>query len=288
MGDGTLPFYEKNRADSDEAIFEGAMRRLRASSFLEEGYAEPSVQMPPTEEWEGALEVIARAVAWCDGKGRRAMAAKDQAGLDAVWSFVADALLPCFTFEFESRIRWESSYFIPETVVPQLYRRVAKLILDCFPTKAVVLLDAIERGFNVQLGLYNEGFRRALQEVLRLFIERDPEGPNADKVFSLVLLWRDYVAANVENRFELVPELLQIVPLLARLKAPEEALRTYKSMLSFSMGPSWYKEDQLSMMTGTLETLSTALVDDGSLEEFVKCRPRSDWSGVFAVRWLVR
>jgi hypothetical protein len=268
MGDGTLPFYEKNPADPDEAIFETAMLRLRASSFLENGYAEPSVQMPSTDDWEGALEVIARAIAWCDGKGRRAMAAKDQAGLDAVWSFVANALLPCFAFKLESRIHWESSYFIPETVVPRLYRRVAKLMLDCFPTKAAVLLDAIERGFDVQLGLYNEGFRQALQDVLRLFIERCPEGPNADKVFSLVLLWRDYVAANVENRFELIPELLQIVPLLAKLKAPEEAFRTYESVLSFSMGPSWYKEDQLSMMTATLETLpATSPVQASSLAQ---------------------
>jgi hypothetical protein len=255
IGDGTLHFYEKNRAEPAGAIFESAMLSLRASSFLENEYAEPTVQMPTNEDWEGSLEVIARAIAWCDGKGRRAMAAKDQAGLDAVWLFVADTLLPCFAFKLESRIDWESSYFIPETVVPRLYRRLAKLVLDCFPTKATVLLDAIESGFDAQLGLYNEGFRQALQQVLRLFIERIPEGPDADKVFSLVLLWRDYVAANVENRFELVPELLQIVPLLARLKAPEEALRTYKLVLSFSMGPSWYKEDQLSMMTGILETL---------------------------------
>jgi hypothetical protein len=266
IGDGTLPFYEKNRADPDEAIFESAMLRLRALSFLENGYAVPSVQMPSTEDWEATLGVIARAVAWCDGKGRRAMAEKDHAGLDAVWSFVTEALLPCFAFELESRIHWESSYFIPESVVPQLYRRVAKLVLDCFPTKSAALLDAIERGFDVQLGLYNEGFRRALQGVLRLFIERDSEGPNSDKVFSLVLLWRDYVVANVENRLELVPELLQIVPLLARLNAPEEALRTYKSVLSFSMGPSWYKEEQLSMMTSTLKTLPAAsLVQASSL-----------------------
>lgn len=268
MGNGTLPFYEKNRAEPDKAIFEDAMLRLRASLFLEGGYAPPSAQKPTTEDWEVSLEVIARAVAWCDGKGRRAMAAKDQAGLDAVWSFVADVLLPCFAFKLESRIHWESSYFIPETVVPRLYRRVAKLVLDCFPTKAAVLLDTVERGFNVQLGLYNEGFRKTLQEVLRLYIERDPEGANADKVFSLVLRWREYVVANVENRFELVPELLQIVPMLARLKAPEEALRTYKSVLSFSMGPGWYKEDQLSMMTGTLETLpATSPVPASSLAQ---------------------
>ncbi|WP_425252129.1 AVAST type 1 anti-phage system protease Avs1b [Janthinobacterium sp. NFX145] len=268
IGDGTLLLYEKSRAHPDEAIFENAMLRLRASSFLGHGYAEPFVQMPTTENWEGVLEVIARAVAWCDGKGRRAMAAKDQTALDAVWSFVADTLLPCLSFKLESRIHWESSYLIPETVVPRLYRRVAKLVLDCFPTKAAVLLDAIERGFDVQLGLYNEGFRQALQEVLRIFIERGLEGPSADKVFSLVLAWRDYVAANVENRFELVPELLQIVPLLVRLKAPEEALRTYKSVLSCSMGPSWYKEDQLSMMTGALETLpATSPVQASSLAQ---------------------
>lgn len=258
MGDGTLPFYKKNPADPDEAIFESAMLHLRASSFLENGYAEPSLQMPTTEDWEESLEVIARAVAWCDGKGRRAKATKDQAGLDVVWSLVADALLPCFAFKLESRIRWDSSYFIPETVVPRLYRRLTKLVLDCFPTKATVLLDAIEHGFDVQLGLYNEGFRQALQGVLSLFVERSREGPNADKVFTLVVHWRDYVVANLENRYELIPELLQIVQLLARLEAAEEALRTYKSVLSFSMGPSWYKEDQLSMMTGTLETLPTA------------------------------
>lgn len=257
IGNGTLPFYEKSRAVPDEAIFESAMLRLRASSFLENGYAEPSVRMPTTEDWEESLELIARAVAWCDGKGRRAMATKDQAGLDAVWSFVVDSLLPCFAFKLESRIHWESSYFVPETVVPRLYRRIAKLVLDCFPTKAAVFLDAIDSGFDIQLGLYNEGFRQALQQVLRLFTELEPKGRNEDKVFMLVSRWRDYVAANVENRYELVPELLQIVPLLVRLGATEEALRTYQSVLSFSMGPSWYKEDQLSMMTGTLEALPT-------------------------------
>lgn len=268
MGDGTLPFYEKNRADPDEVLFERAMLRLRASSFLESGFAEPSVQMPEVEDWEGALEVVARAVAWCDGKGRRAVAAKDQAGLDAVWSFVAEALLPCFAFKLESRIHWESSYLIPETVVPRLYRRIAKLILDCFPTKSAALLNAIEHWFDVQLGLYNEGFRQALHGVLSIFVERSPEGANADKVFTLVLRWRDYVVANVENRFELIPELLQIVPLLARLKASEEALITYKLVLSRSMGPSWYKEDQLSMMTTVLETLpETSPVQASSLAQ---------------------
>lgn len=258
LGDGTLPFYEKNRADPAESGFDSAMLHLRASAFLADGYTKPLVRTPTADAWEQDLQALARAVAWCDGKGRRSFAANDQPALDAVWSFVADDLLPSLAFTLESRIHWDSSYFVPETVVPRLYEQLAKLLLECFAAKATVLLDALERGFDIQLGLYNEGFRQALQQVLRLFIERMSGGPGAGKVFTLVMRWRDYVAANVENRFELIPELLQIVPLLARLQADEEALRTYRMVLSFSMGPSWYKEDQLSMMTSTLEALPAA------------------------------
>jgi hypothetical protein len=259
LGDETLPFYKTNRADPDKAIFESAMLRLRASHFLEEGHARPVVQMPSRDDWEESLEAIARGVAWSDGKARKAMSSKDQSGLDDVWSFVVDALLPCFSFGLPSRIYWGSSYAIPETIVPPLYGRLTKLFLDCYPTKALVLLEVIERAFDVQLGLYNEGFRQSLQEVLGFLIKMAPEGPHADKAFALVLRWRDYVAANVQNRFELVPELLLIVPLLARLGATEEALKTYQLVLSFSMGPSWYKEDQLSMMSGTLAALPAEL-----------------------------
>lgn len=258
LGGEAIPFYTKNRADPDEAAFQNALLRRRAACFLETGYAVPSVQAPTEEDWEDSLEAMAQAVTWSDGKARRAMATKDQASLDTVWSFLEDTLLPCFAFQLESRVQWEASYLVPEAVVPTLYERIAKLVFDCFPTKVVDLLDAIEREFDVQLGLYNEGFRQALQQVLCLFVRRGIEGPAADKALGLVFRWRDYVAANVENRFELVPELLGIVPLLTRLNAAEEALRTYQLVLSFSMGPSWYKEDQLSMMCGTLEALPAA------------------------------
>ncbi|WP_431274657.1 AVAST type 1 anti-phage system protease Avs1b [Variovorax ureilyticus] len=258
LGNGTLTFYKKNRSDPDESGFDDAIRQLRASAFLDDGYTTPSVRTPTVDDWEQDLQVLAQALAWCDGKARRAFATGDQPALDVVWSCVAEDLLPSLAFTFETRIHWDSSYLLPEAVVPRLYERLAKLLLDCFSAKAVVLLDALERGFDIQLGLYNEGFRKTLAQVLRLFIERMSGTPSAGKIFTLVMRWRDYAATNVENRFELIPELLQIVPLLARLHADEEALRTYRMVLSFSMGPSWYKEDQLSMMTSTLEALPAA------------------------------
>lgn len=264
LGSGSLPLHKENRADPDEAGFERAMLSLRAAAFLEDSHSEPAVPALQVGDWERALESLARAVAWCDGKSRKASAAKDESSLKTLWSFLESKLLPCLAFPLEERIYWDSSYFIPETVVPRLYQQLAKLVADCFPARLAVLLDALEQGFRGQLGLYNEGFRKALQQALRVLIERRPGGELADKVFSLVLRWRDYVAANVENRFELVPELLQIVPLLARLDAGEEALRTYQMILSNSMGPSWYKEDQLSMMSSTLEALPADSAVQGS------------------------
>lgn len=107
-----------------------------------------------------------------------------------------------------------------------------------------------------------------LAGVLDLVVPSKPTGALADKTFELTVRWRDYVGTNVENRFELVPELLQIIPLLVDLEAVEEAQRTYRMVLSFSMGPSWYKEDQLSLMSGTLEALPpTSSVAPESLRE---------------------
>lgn len=259
LGDGALFFYGKNRANPDIAVFERAMASLRALHYLAADRIRPAVRIPSPGDWEEALDTIARGVAWSDGKARKAMSQKDQSNLEEVWSFVVDELLPCLSFSLSTRVRWHTAYAIPETIVPQLYGRLAELFFDCYPEKVSVLLESVERAFEAQLGLYNEGFRNSLHQVLSSFIKNATDGAPGDIAFALVLRWRDYVVANVQNRFELVPELLLIIPMLARLEATDEAVRTYELVLSCSMGPSWYKEDQLSMMSSTLEALPAAL-----------------------------
>lgn len=281
-GDEKLPLHKENRADFDYSGFDGAMLKLRAKTFLSDDNTKPQVSQPSGYEWEGGLEALARAVAWCDGKARRAFAAKDQQELDAVWALLQEELLPSLAFTLEERIHWEASYFIPEAVIPRLYQHLAKLFLDCFADKAIALLEALERGFDSQLGIYNEGFRLALQRVLQLYVEHGPTGAQADMAFVLVLRWRDYAQANVANRLELVPELLQIIPLLAQLNAQEEALRTYRMVLASSMGPSWYKEDQLSVMSSTLEALpATSPLSSSSLGQVAALLERASGEMTF-------
>ncbi|KRC70135.1 hypothetical protein ASE30_16685 [Achromobacter sp. Root83] len=287
LGDASIPLTKENRAVPDTSSFDEALRRIRASCFLDSRYEEPQLLFADSAGWEDWLQSVARSVAWCDGKARRTAAARDEAGSSKVWAFAMDKLLPALVLDLGARSHWDSSYFIPEAVIPLLYCRLVKLALDCRPSAADVLIDTLDRGFDSQLGLYNEGFRAVLAGVLGLVVPSKPTGALADKTFELTLRWRDYISANVENRFELIPELLQIIPFLVDLDAVEEAQRTYQMVLSFSMGPSWYKEDQLSLMSGTLEALpATSSVPPESLREIAGLLERA--SGEMTFQRFVR
>jgi hypothetical protein len=287
LSDASIPLTKENRAVPDTARFEEALRRIRAACFLDSRQEEPPLLSADSDGWEDWLQSVAQAVAWCDGKARRTAAAKDEAGSAKVWAFATGKLLPALVLDLGSRSHWDASYFIPEAVVPLLYCRLVKLALDCKPSAVDVLIDTLDREFDSQLGLYNEGFRAVLAGVLDLVVPSKPTGALADKTFELTVRWRDYISANVENRFELVPELLQIIPLLVDLEAVEEAQRTYRIVLSFSMGPSWYKEDQLSLMSGTLEALpATSSVALESLREIAGLLERA--SGEMTFQRFVR
>lgn len=285
LSDASIPLTKENRAVPDASSFEKALRRIRAAYFLDSRHEEPPLLSADSDGWEDWLQSVSQAVAWCDGKARRTI--NNEMASAKVWAFATDLLLPALVLDLGSRCHWDSSYFIPEAVVPLLYCRLAKLALDCKPSAVEVLIDTLDREFDSQLGLYNEGFRAVVAGVLGLVAPSKPAGALADKTFALMVRWRDYISANVENRFELVPELLQIVPLLVDLDAEEEAQRTYRMVLSFSMGPSWYKEDQLSLMTGTLEALpATSSVGPESLREIAGLLERA--SGEMTFQRFVR
>lgn len=249
------PLFTKNRSLPDEQAFEEAYEKLRASYFLQRSQIKPTPQTPNLDDWEESLATLAQAVAWVDGAVRCAKASGDQAALVSAKEYLKNALLPCFHLELSSRVDWQEAYFIPENILPLLYGHLVNLYLDCLPEEVADLLEVIEKSFDGQLGLYNEGFRRTLKVVVGTLINAGVSGDVADAVFSLLLCWRNYVRENVENRHELVPELLYMVPLFSRMEAGDEAFGTYQSVLSASMGPSWYKEDQFAVMSSVLEAL---------------------------------
>lgn len=252
---GALPLYTENKSLADSRAFIEAYSHLRAAYFLNRHKVIPSPAPLKPHEWEERLDTLARSVVWLDAKARHAYASNDQQGLAAAKAYLTEEVLPCFKFQLASRVQWPVAYFVPENIVPILYGYLTDVCLDCLPDEIGDLVGVIEQAFEYQLGLYNEGFRRSLQSVMMILVNAGVSGDLEDRVFELLLRWRNYVRDNVQNRHELVPELLSMVPLLARMGSPDEALRTYESVLAVSMGPSWYKEDQFSVMSRVLEAL---------------------------------
>ncbi|SDP98596.1 AVAST type 1 anti-phage system protease Avs1b [Ectopseudomonas guguanensis] len=265
---GGLPLFTQHRSLADSAAFFDAYGRLRAEYFLGRDEYQPAPEALLAYDWEDSLETLAASVAWVDAKARHASASSNDAALADARTYLKEDLLPCLQLNLASRISWQGTYFIPENIVPLLYGYLANLYLDCMPEALTDLLAILEDSFDGQLGLYNEGFRHVMQAVVPRLVNTEVSEDVADRVFDLLIRWRNYVRDNVENRHELVPELLSIVPLLARMKSEEEALQTYQTVLAVSMGPSWYKEDQFAIMSKTLEVLpATAEIAPAALAQ---------------------
>jgi hypothetical protein len=92
---------------------------------------------------------------------------------------------------------------------------------------------------------------------------------------------RDHVIRGVENRHELVPEILRMIPLFRELGASEEAEGLYRHLLSVSMGPSWYKEDQLGLMSVVLGNISATQNVQQRLPEIAGYLERADGEMTF-------
>jgi hypothetical protein len=159
-------------------------------------------------------------------------------------------------FSLAQRKDWQYSYAIPESVFPIVWKRIAIIYRDCYSSDVHRFLANVEARAPSQLGLYSEGFRQSLSELIRSLVSNDIDENQTGALFTLLQVWKDYVVGGVENRHELIPELLKLIPLFVKIGAQEEASRLYDIVLSVSMGPSWYKESQFSIMNTALEQIS--------------------------------
>jgi len=202
-----------------------------------------------------------RALAWalycCDGRARRAKSDGDAIALATCYDKLKANVLGPLVPTLAQRVDWANACAIPEQLLPNLHRQVAELMVDCFPDHLSSHLERLLAAAPNQWGLYTEGFREAAYQVLREIARDSHPAGISSLVLKLLDAWREHVLGGVENRRELVPELLRLIPLHVHFGKKEEADRLYKRVLAISMGPSWYKEDQLGLMTGTLASMPT-------------------------------
>ncbi|PSJ48244.1 hypothetical protein C7H85_05125 [Zobellella endophytica] len=251
-----ISFIADDNVTIDYSELENGMAAWKHKAFIDHEFTCPSLSSLSPDTWLNGIESICRTIAWCDGAARRFKENEDEIGLDIVWKLLSQDVLNHFRFSLAQRVQWEDSYGLPESIVPHLYQSITNLTAELYPHKISDLLSFIDEQFNSQCGLYSEGFRRILKQVLTIVVGHPIDVEVEDQAFLLLQRWKNYVSSNLKNRYELVPELLGLVPLYARLDASDEAQKTYQLVLSFSMGPSWYKEDQLGLSITALESIN--------------------------------
>ncbi len=246
-------FVASDNVTMDESLFTTGMAQWRLASLLDNDFPCPSTEEFHSSEWLKEIDLIGRSLAWCDGAARRAKEHKDDTGLQEVWFLLEQQVFKRLRFTLAQRVEWVDSYALPEAVFPHLYKRLIDLLSDIFPERLGYMLTFIDDQFSTQCGLYSEGFRAIVVTALDMVCKQLPLSEETeDKAWRLLLRWQEFVQTNIKNRHELVPELLALIPLFARMNSSEEADRTYQTVLAVSMGPDWYKEDQLSLMTGVI------------------------------------
>jgi len=252
---GSLQFVAEDSVSVDKNLFSTGMAQCKLASFLNEKLPCPeSIDINPLD-WHSKINQICKTLSWCDGAARRTKNKEDIAGLQAIWTLLVENVFNQLRFTLAQRVMWQDSYAIPEAIFPYIYDYLTDLIIDVYPDKLDYILIFIDEQFSNQCGLYSEGFREILAIVLDRISRISTDTSIEDQSYALLSRWESFVKINVKNRHELVPELLTLIPLFARLDASEEAHRIYQNTLAVSMGPSWYKEDQLSLMTEVMKNI---------------------------------
>lgn len=204
-------------------------------------------------QWEEFILYMIKKVGNILGKCYRAKATKDADKFLDIYKEVLE-MLENLKISFKERTEWKRSYFIPENTIPLIYKEVAFIYMNFFENKTEDLKKYLVE--NYQLGLYNEGYRRSLFYISEEMVKNEKK---AREAFAIVKELDEFIDKYILNRWERNRDFLRIIKLYGQMKAVERAELTYKKMLETSMGPSWYKEAQLTLMAtgiGNLDKLT--------------------------------
>lgn len=243
-------------ADKREAYRQGL--RWRAVGYLDLDAAPPPMNRFQPTNWLAGIESLFSRLFFFEGRARRALADdNDELLVEAKDGLFA--LLSGMDWTLESRAQWDRSYAIPETTVSFWHELAAEVVFDCFCNEHGAYLEQLENRLAQQFGLYTEGFRDAVFNVVEYWSRsNDLTVGTRQSLFRMTSALHAHVIGGVDNRHERIPELLRLMFLFGRLGAQEKAESVYEDVLNSSMGPTWYKEDQFDLLPTTIKYLDDA------------------------------
>lgn len=239
---------ESNGVDADIPNLYKIINYHESKGYVDEANNYP-VQRPFMDSnWEESLVDCVKLIGFCFGKAWRLKAEGKLDQIGTALSHISD-LLKVFRFTLWDRSRWKRSYALPEKIFPHLYSKLTMFYMEFAPEQLEKIIKSVLSRSKEQLGLYTEGYREVLSLVASRLSRLDA---HRTLTFSVLKELEAHVLEATQNRWERVPLLLEIAEGYARLGNKEKAEDTYQKMLDTSMGPTWYKEDQFSLVNTAL------------------------------------
>ncbi|SIT07545.1 Trypsin-like peptidase domain-containing protein [Chryseobacterium ureilyticum] len=186
--------------------------------------------------------------------------------LDKKKDFICNTLekiVETINFNFDFRSYWDRGYQFPEKLMPELFKKLVHLFHEFDFENLTTFLDTIEGHTVNQLGLFSEGYRKSLCEIIHVLLRLRCEEAI---VIPLLEIWKKHVLDGVQNRWERTADLLKITEVYALLNLQDQSKEIFQEMLNTSMGPTWYKESQLMLINVALENFKEA--PDSTLADY--------------------
>jgi len=237
---------EENGVDASPRSVENEFDTGRVEGYTARDL--PDTNRVTRSSWEVRFLDLARRLGRVAGHAARCR--RDGTGEEQdTWERLEAEVWPLEQFTLYERAAWKDSYAIPEAASVQIGRLIAEVVGDFAPTKVPDLV-ARYLSFPDQCGLYTEGYRGKLRAIARrLAVVASDKRQVADLLRACVR----HVANNVFNRSERVGEFLACAAVATDAQAQDLAEEAFGQAIASSLGPSWYKEAQFSLLTDTIE-----------------------------------
>jgi hypothetical protein len=239
---------ERNGVDPDISNLHKIINYQEGKGYLDQANTYPGLRPLMGPIWEESLVDRIKLIGFCFGKAWRLKAEGKLEQIGPVLNHISN-LLKSFGFSLQERSKWKRSYALPEHIFPYLYSKLTRFYMEFAPEQLEAFIKDICSRSAGQLGLYTEGYRSVLSSIA----SRLSRSQAHDALTFLVLKdLETHVLGATQNRWERVPLLLEIAEGYAKLGNNQKAEATYQQMLDTSMGPTWYKEDQFSLINTAL------------------------------------
>ncbi|WP_455591923.1 hypothetical protein [Bacteroides sp.] len=209
-----------------------------------------------TAQWESYLICLLQRVAFIKGHINRCNADGKDYYNDA--HDLLKSTLWNLDFTFDQRSHWERSYLLPETILPFFYGELTSLYIQYFKNDVNELIEHLTIRSSQQLGLYTEGYRAILINVIeKLAIENELKSQTEQ----LLQLAEKHIDEGVLNTWQRTSEFLELAKWYITLGNKRKYKILFNKSLDASNGPTWYKESQFSLIDNAMSLTSDVDID---------------------------